>query len=124
MTFFDSFKGDNSALLESTKALIELDAAGSLVPHGLGGHARVLLNALASRLATRDGAVERLEEALTPSEATKAAYSAEFDFRLFRIDECGDEYVELVMVPWDTIKEIMAAIRARALLADAEGEGK
>ena len=55
-------------------------------------------------------------EALTPSAATKAAYIGEFSFY---IDEQGDdqmcEVTRKVDVPWTTIKEIMAAIRDRAL---------
>jgi hypothetical protein len=61
--------------------------------------------------------VERLIEALTPSLQTKAAYIGEFSFS---IDEQSDdqmcEVTRKVDVPWTTIKEIMAAIRARAAL--------
>ena len=69
------------------------------------------------------GAAERLKEALTPSAATKAAYIGEFSFNVVDRDEDGDEIYRSVRVPWDTIKEIMAAIRARALPAQpTEGE--
>lgn len=64
---------------------------------------------------------ERLEEALTPSGDTKAAYMGEFSFGLTRMDEAGDEYSEKVYVPWTTIKEIMAAIAARTALANHDG---
>lgn len=30
-------------LIPSAKALLELDANGSLVPHGIGGHARTII---------------------------------------------------------------------------------
>jgi hypothetical protein len=46
----DNFRGDNAKLVESIKALLALDESGSLVPHGVGGHARQLLSAAASRL--------------------------------------------------------------------------
>jgi hypothetical protein len=46
----DTFNGDNAKLVESIKALLALDESGSLVPHGVGGHARQLLSAAASRL--------------------------------------------------------------------------
>ncbi|MDS1142429.1 hypothetical protein RE432_18500 [Pusillimonas sp. SM2304] len=46
----DNFQGDNNALVRSIKALLELDAKGALVPHGIGGHTRGLLSAAASRL--------------------------------------------------------------------------
>lgn len=62
-----------------------------------------------------------LEEALTPSGDTKAAYMGEFAFSLTRVDEAGDEYPEKVYVPWTTIKEIMAAIRERAALSLLRG---
>lgn len=46
----DNFRGDNANLIASINALLELDAEGALVPHGIGGHARALLSAAASRL--------------------------------------------------------------------------
>lgn len=46
----DGFDGDNAALINSINALLELDATGALVPHGIGGSARQLLRAAASRL--------------------------------------------------------------------------
>lgn len=47
----DTFRGDTTCLVQSIIALLELDADGALVPHGIGGHARALLSAAASRLA-------------------------------------------------------------------------
>ena len=64
---------------------------------------------------------ERLREALTPSGATKAAYHGEFGFELLARDGEG---VDCHMVPWTTIKEIMAAISKRAALRPTEGEVK
>lgn len=64
--------------------------------------------------------VKALEEALRPSAATKAAYIGEFSFPgviQYTNDEgqeCEDHHK--ICVPWTTIKEIMAAIRARAAL--------
>lgn len=58
----------------------------------------------------------RLKAALTPSAETKAAYIGEFGFYLEERDERGREHARRVTVPWTTIKEIMAAIRARALV--------
>ena len=64
--------------------------------------------------------VERLSEALTPSGDTKAAYHGEFSFIIKQAQEDEDgEAIEVdqrVYVPWTTVKEIMAAIRARAAL--------
>lgn len=55
-------------------------------------------------------------EALTPSASTKAAYIGEFGFNIVDRDEEGDEIHRRVLVPWETTKEIMAAILARAAL--------
>ncbi|WP_315127019.1 hypothetical protein [Comamonas antarctica] len=46
----DEFRGDTAALVRNITALLELDAEGALVPHGVGGHARGLLAAAAARL--------------------------------------------------------------------------
>lgn len=46
----DNFNGSNRMLRASIRALIELDDAGCLVPHGIGGHARTLLSACYQRL--------------------------------------------------------------------------
>jgi hypothetical protein len=64
--------------------------------------------------------VAELEEALTPSGATKHAYIGEFHFTIDEQDsEQMCEVSRKVTVPWTTIKEIMAAIRARAALSNA-----
>lgn len=47
----DNFNGDTAHLIRSIEALLELDAKGVLRPHGIGGHARTLLEAAAVRLA-------------------------------------------------------------------------
>ena len=47
----DDFRGDTPSLVRNIVALLELDADGALVPHGVGGHARGLLSAAAARLA-------------------------------------------------------------------------
>lgn len=46
----DDFNGDDAALCRGIDALLALDAAGALVPHGVGGHARSLLSAAYARL--------------------------------------------------------------------------
>ncbi|WPG35353.1 hypothetical protein [Variovorax sp. EBFNA2] len=46
----DKFKGDNAHLVRCIQALLNLDARGALVPHGIGSHARDLLSAAAYRL--------------------------------------------------------------------------
>ncbi|SFB50782.1 hypothetical protein [Delftia tsuruhatensis] len=47
----DEFRGDTPSLVRNIIALLEFDAEGALVPHGIGGHARGLLSAAAARLA-------------------------------------------------------------------------
>jgi hypothetical protein len=78
--------------------------------------------ALLTRLEEAEAENARLREALTPSAATKAAYIGEFSFDIVSGMNChGEEPEEIyrsVMVPWTTIKEIMAAIRARALTSN------
>jgi hypothetical protein len=58
-----------------------------------------------------------LIEALTPSGSTKAAYHGEFFFETEDgVSNAGIERFRKVYVPWDTVKQIMEAIRARAAL--------
>jgi hypothetical protein len=70
------------------------------------------IHATAPLIAERDA----LREALTPSNATKAAYQGEFIFSITRFDDDGEEYLERHYVPWTAVKEIMAAIAARATI--------
>lgn len=70
-------------------------------------------------LAHLRGKIDRLTEALTPSGATKAAYIGEFSFDIEDRDEDGEECSRNVVVPWTTVKEIMAAIRSRAEMKEA-----
>jgi hypothetical protein len=62
---------------------------------------------------------ERLLEAMTPSAETKAAYIGEFSFSFpIGFDDDGHDVHHTVNVPWCTIKEIMATIKARAAWDD------
>jgi hypothetical protein len=73
---------------------------------------------LLSDLAALAAENEKMREALTPSGDTKAAYHGEFKFQVTSWRENDDEewekYLADVTVPWTTVKEIMAAIEARA----------
>lgn len=53
-------------------------------------------------------------EALTPSAETQAAYMNTFRFPFPAWDKDGVRVMHSPNVPWVTIKEIMAAIKARA----------
>ena len=68
--------------------------------------------------------IERLRAALTPSVETKAAYMGEFTIPWPDHDEDGNEVTRRVNVPWTTIKEIMAAIRAYAVLSATPDSGQ
>jgi hypothetical protein len=83
-----------------------------------------ILAALSAKPEAGESEVERLREALTPSGATKAAYIGEFSFNVIDRDEDGEEVPRRALVPWDQIKEIMAAIRERAALKGTPSDGK
>lgn len=80
--------------------------------------ASAIEHARASQFAA-EAKVAKLVEALTPSGETKAAYMGEFSIPFPTVDEDGNEVMLRPNVPWTTIKEIMAAIRARAAIAEA-----
>lgn len=61
-----------------------------------------------------------LNEALTPSADTKAAYIGEIKFSaLLGTDEHGDDYYEDITVPWDATKTIMAMILGHAAMIES-----
>jgi len=64
--------------------------------------------------------VERWKEAATPSTETKAAYWGEFHISDEILDDEGNYITRKVAVPWTTVKEIMAAISARAALTPSQ----
>lgn len=73
---------------------------------------------LLARLEALSAEREGLIEALTPSGETKAAYIGEFKFKTcVGFDEDSHDIMAEITVPWTTIKEIMAAIAARAALS-------
>jgi hypothetical protein len=46
----DTFNGDDNALRRSIAALLYFDREGAVLPHGIGGHAKRLLEAAYHRL--------------------------------------------------------------------------
>ena len=62
----------------------------------------------------------RVTKWLTPSADTKAAFMGEFTFSEIQTDEAGVEHSVQKTVPWVTVKEIMAAIRAKAGLGEMQ----
>ncbi len=87
---------------------------GELPPHDRVRHPLAIK--AADELARLRAENERLREALTPSGDTKAAYHGEFQFNIEYSDDEGGSYWQPHLVPWTTVKEIMAAIHARATL--------
>lgn len=90
-----------------------------------------LLAETAAALAAAQAERDAYRAALTPSTETKGAYMGEFQFDTEVTnpswDEDSDEedgepeyLIERTAVPWDTIKQIMAAISARAALGGAQ----
>jgi len=76
--------------------------------------AATFIESQASRIEALEAENARLREALTPSGDTKADYMGEFSFGITL--SAGGEEDYRRMVPWTTIKEIMAAILARSAL--------
>ncbi len=58
----DDFRGDNKHLVECMRALVSLNDAGALAPHGIGGHARSLLCAAASRIEAAEAKLEQAQK--------------------------------------------------------------
>ncbi len=48
-----TFNGDGSELIAAARALLDLDASGSLAPHGIGGHAGKLWGHYAANANTK-----------------------------------------------------------------------
>lgn len=63
-----SFKGDNAKLVDSIKSLLALDSQGALVPNGVCGMARQLLESAADRLTAVEQRNADLVELLTPAQ--------------------------------------------------------
>ena len=70
-------------------------------------------------LAAARKTIAAYEEALTPSAETKSAFWGEFEIVNTQLDDDGEEYTIKSFVPWDAVKEIMKAIRARAAIPQA-----
>lgn len=111
--------------VERTLDAIDAAALGDVSGYLIAYAENTVLQHVKDAVAERDRTIAALREALTPSVETKREYSGEFSFSIDEVDEDGNEYYRGLTVPWTTIKEIMAAIKARAALAPAtESEGK
>jgi hypothetical protein len=86
--------------------------------------ADTILFAVDKRVARAEAAERAMREALTPSEGTKAAYIGEFSIPVHAFDEDGQDHRWSEMIPWTTIKDIMAKILTRAALQSQGGTSK
>lgn len=77
-------------------------------------HLREIVYSLRTQLAERDAQLAALREALTPSENTKGEYHGEFSWQVEVTGQDGEPVITRIYVPWTIVKEIMAAITARA----------
>lgn len=71
--FDDDFRGDTVHLLNCAKALLELDDENALIPHGLGGHAKNIINALAARLTASLPTIEQIDKLREAAHAARDA---------------------------------------------------
>lgn len=85
----------------------------------------IVAKGLREKVVAAEASLAAAREALTPSGDTKAEYIGEFQFTvtMMELDDSDEpfECQRAVTVPWTTIKEIMAAISARAALTKKEG---
>ena len=113
--------GDVLICADKLAAHYGIDLAAATTSKFNATSAKVGLPHVLARLASTpapDTTGNAMVEALTPSADTKAAYSGEFHIIVPEWDEDEEEEVfRPVLVPWDTIKQIMVAIRSRAALA-------
>jgi len=120
----DCFSGNSKHMTWQAADRIEaLEAKNRLLEQSQAAHALAGLGVDVVAAYNSETRIEALEAALTPSSDTKAAYHGEFSFLItVRVeDEETSEPIDVkrkVMVPWNTIKEIMAAIRDRAALGE------
>lgn len=63
-----------------------------------------------AELVRKTDELERLRNALTPSDETKSAYMGEVSYKVGHIDEFGDEIQWEHFVPWTAIKSVMKLI--------------
>lgn len=89
----DVFAGDDAKLVYCINALLQLDATGKLVPHGIGWHARTLLTAAAARLDARElerSSPEQSEPVCKTCEGTGLANVVDQDDGALVIDDCPE----------------------------------
>ena len=109
---------DGDGIKDGGRPCLGCDQTGSVPVHW--GRVGEMMSEAAAAIERLEAENRALTEALTPSGATKAAYIGEFSFNVEGWDPEGGEdgegeaVTESKTVPWTTVKEIMAAISARA----------
>lgn len=109
----DDFKDDTNSLIRSIMMLLEMDAAGVLAPHGIGGHGRKLLTAAAARLAAvppHEPAPKQPRQLVAQSAAViapapedeRAAFEKFFEHYVDAADEIDREWLFNIVRHWST----------------------
>ena len=100
------FKGKDDLLIQSIDALLEMDAKGILVPHGIGGHARTLLKAAKA-------AIEQAARTV-PDEAVVmlADVIHELENGFVRCASCGDQEDTATLDCMDSLRRIHCLLSA------------
>jgi hypothetical protein len=111
----DGFNGTTEHLVQCIHALLHLDEEGALVPHGIGGHARSLLTAAASRLTPAPPSAVCVPVEPTP-EMLRAGTDKLWEF-LGGTDEMREDGITATV--WPHGCETEALIAYRAMLAAA-----
>ena len=114
----DEFRGDTASLVRNITALLDLDAQGCLVPHGVGGHARGLLSAAASRLAAPalEAPAAPADLTMTPAEIDSISSAWIYPGQQVGLASVR-EIVQAVLRRLRGVAEIRASVASRALAA-------
>jgi hypothetical protein len=119
----DTFNGDNKKLASCITALLKLDASGALVPHGIGGHARALLEASAARLMTQYQA-EPFEHQSEPVAWVNPSNLARFKGDIgATVYQCSDSQVPLYRHAQPPAKIVLPE-RIQQVLNFLDGQGE
>lgn len=113
----DKFNGSDAQLASSIKALLALDEKGVLVPHGVGGHARVLLEVSTSRLEARN---EAIKGAAIIADAAGAEIRA-LKARIAELEARGSEAITVRREPIEWMKTNYPALCEKAGLCERIG---
>jgi hypothetical protein len=109
-----------SETIELANALLELDASGSLVPHGIGGHAREIITRLCAELAKQSDLTMRTMTALNDA---RAALAAEREKYLKALDRASNAERSVEGLTEQVARLREALVKARAILSKVANGG-